>query len=375
MHAHMSASVGPLHLAAGVTSVREMAGENRETLRLQSRLASGELPGPQMYAAGFIEGKSPYSARNGFVVESVEEGQRAIDWYAARGYRQIKLYNSIKPAWVPVLARHAKARGMTVAGHVPAFMRAEEAVRAGYDELTHINQVMLNFVGRPGDDMRTLVRFTRIGEDAHAIDTDGAAVRAFMALLRERGTVVDPTLGAFENLLTQQQGQPSPLLRPIADHLPVAWRRLMRVADMDLEGDKLATYRTSYRRLLDLARVMHAAGVPLLSGTDGWAGIGLHRELELYVEAGIPAAEVLRIATLNGARVAGVEATAGSIERGKAADLLLVDGDPTQRIGDIRRGVLVFKGGVAYSPAELYESMGFKPIVEAARIETAPPGR
>ncbi len=119
MRAHMWAGVAPLHLAAGVTSVREMAGENTEVLRLQARIRR-DLPGPTMYAAGFIEGKNPFSARSGFVVDSVEEGRRAIDWYAARGYRQIKLYNSIQPNWVQPVAAHAKARGLTVAGHVPA---------------------------------------------------------------------------------------------------------------------------------------------------------------------------------------------------------------------------------------------------------------
>jgi hypothetical protein len=271
---------------------------------------------------------------------------------------------------VQPLAAHAKARGLTVAGHVPAFMKAEQAVRAGYDELTHINQVMLNFIGQPGDDTRTLLRFTRVGDDASRIDTAGPEVRAFVALLRERGIVVDPTAGAFEGMLTQQQGQPSPGLQAVAEYLPVLWRRQMRVAEMDLEGQKLATYRASYNRLLDLIRVMHQAGVPLVAGTDSIAGLGLHRELELYVQAGIPAPEVLRIATWNGARVVGASATAGSIERGKAADLILVDGDPSRRISDIRRTVLVLKGGVAYSPAELYEVMGFKPLAPAATIES-----
>jgi hypothetical protein len=249
-------------------------------------------------------------------------------------------------------------------------MKAEQAVRAGYDELTHINQVMLNFIGQPGDDTRTLLRFTRVGDDASRVDVAGPEVRAFIALLRERSIVVDPTAGAFEGMLTQQQGQPDPGLQPVAEYLPVLWRRRLRVAEMDLEGQRLATYRASYNRLLDLIRVMHQAGVPLVAGTDSIAGLGLHRELELYVQAGIPAPEVLRIATWNGARVAGASATAGSIERGKVADLILVDGDPSRRISDIRRTVLVLKGGVAYSPAELYETMGFKPLVAAATIES-----
>lgn len=373
MHAHLWGGAAPLHLAAGVTSAREMAGDNTEVQRLQARLDAGELPGPTLYAAGFIEGKSPYSSRNGFVVDSLDEGKRAVEWYASRGYRQIKLYNSIRPEWVRPLAAHAHSLGLKVSGHVPAFMLAEQAVRAGYDELTHINQVTLNFVTRKGDDPRTLVRFTRIGDDAHRLDMNSARVRTFVRLLRERGTVVDPTLGAFESMFTQQQGQPNPGLAAVAENLPVTWRRGLRVAEMDLEGNKLATYRASYKRMLQLTLAMHRAGVPLVAGTDSTPGLGLHRELELYVEAGIPPGQALRIATWNAARVAGVDAVAGSIARGKAADLLLVEGDPTQRIADIRRASLVLKGGVAYAPAQLFEAMGFKPIVEAARIETTAP--
>jgi hypothetical protein len=375
MHAHMWAGIAPLHLAAGVTSVREMAGDNAEVSRLQARLAANEIPGPTLYAAGFIEGQSPYSARNGFVVDSLAAGLEAVDWYAARGYRRIKLYNSIKPEWVKPLAARAHALGLKVSGHVPAFMLAEQAVRAGYDELTHINQVTLNFVSRTGDDPRTLLRFTRVGDDAHRLDADGARVQRFMNLLVQRGIVVDPTLNAFEGMFTQQQGQTNPGLANVAEHLPALWRRNLRVAEMDLEGSKLATYRASWQRMLELTRAMHRAGVTLVAGTDSVAGLGLLRELELLVQAGVPAAQALRIGTWNGARVAGADALAGSIERGKHADLLLVDGDPTQRIGDLRRASLVFKGGVAYAPAQLYESMGFKPFVPAASIEATAPTR
>ncbi|MDH5331438.1 MAG: amidohydrolase family protein, partial [Aquincola sp.] len=160
-------------------------------------------------------------------------------------------------------------------------------------------------------------------------------------------------------------------LLAMTDHLPVTWRRSLRVAEMDLEGPKLQTYRASWQRMLELTLAMHRAGVPLVAGTDGLSGIGLHRELELYVQAGIPEAQALRIGTWNGARDAGADGYAGSIARGKAADLVLVEGDPTQRIADIRRASLVIKGGVAYSPAQLFEALGFKPVVEAARIDTA----
>jgi Amidohydrolase family len=287
--------------------------------------------------------------------------------------QSIKLYNSIKPEWVRPLAARAKAQGLRVTGHIPAFMRAETAVRDGYDEITHINQVMLNFVMRPGDDSRTLVRFERVGSDAHSLDMKSAKARAFTALLRQRRTTVDPTLGTFEGMFTQAQGQPNPGLVDVAEHLPVLWQRGLRAAEMDLEGARLKTFRQSYQRMLDFTAALHRAGVPLVAGTDGLAGLGLHRELALYVQAGIPPAEALRIATWNGALYAGDSATRGRIARGFAADLVLVDGDPSVNITDLRRASLVIQGRVAYAPAQLYETLGFKPFAPGARFEPPAP--
>ena len=127
------------------------------------------------------------------------------------------------------------------------------------------------------------------------------------------------------------------------------------------------------KRLLDLAAAMHRAGVPLVAGTDGLSGLGLHRELALYVQAGIAPSQALQTATWNAARVAGEGDRRGSIESGKVADLLLVDGDPSVAITDLRRASLVIQGGVAYTPAALYEAIGFKPFVAGAAITVPPP--
>lgn len=372
MHAHLWSEDALAHLAGGVTSIRDPGNDNAELQRLRGRIERAEVIGPNVHAAGFIEGKSPYSARNGIVAETLDDALDAVSWYACHGYVGIKLYNSIKPGWVKPLTEKARGLGLHVSGHVPAFMLAEQAVRAGYEELTHINQVMLNFVSRPGDDSRTLLRFDRVGSDARNVDLASPAVRRFIALLRERRVVVDPTLVTFEAMFTQAQGEPDPVLGGVGDHLPVLWQRQIRSAPMDLAGDKLAAYRASYAKLLALTRDMHRAGVPLVAGTDGVAGLGLHRELALYVKAGIPAPEVLRIATWNGARVAGASAERGRIARGYAADLLLVEGDPAQDIAALRRASLVIQGRVAYAPAELYEAMGFKPFAAPPRMVVRP---
>jgi hypothetical protein len=375
MHAHLWPEAGAMYLAAGVTTVRDLANQNADLLQLKARIDGGQIPGPHVVPAGFIEGKSPFSSRNGFVVDSLDAGLQAVDWYFARGYRQIKLYNSIRPEWVRPLAERAHAHGMTVAGHVPAFMRAEQAVLAGYDELTHINQLMLNFFVRSDQDTRTLLRFQLVAEQARGVRPDGAAERRFIALLRRKGTVVDPTLATFEAQFTQRDGEPNPALVAVADHLPVLVRRGMAVSPSSPSAQQAGVWRESFASMARFIAALHRAGVMLVAGTDDdLPGLTMARELELYVRAGIPAAEVLRIATWNAARVAGVAERRGSIARGKAADLVLVDGDPVRDITDLRRTKLVIKGGVAYAPGALYEASGVRAFAPAAPIErSAPP--
>ncbi len=370
-HGHLSPQDGLLHLAAGVTTVRDMGNVNSELQALKQRWDDGRELGPRVVPLGFIEGKSAYSSNTGILAATLDEATRAIDWYADRGYAQVKLYNSIRPEWAQPLAAHAHRRGLRVGGHVPAFMRAEEAVRAGYDEISHINQVMLNFFVTREDDTRTLLRFTLVGDKAGDVALDGPRVKSFIRLLRQRGTVIDPTAGTFEAAYLQRNGQPNPSLVSVAGHLPVTLQRGMRAAQMDITDANAARYQRSYAAMLALIARMHRAGVPLLAGTDDFPGFALHRELELYVKAGIPAPEVLRIATLNGARYTGTLADRGTIERGKLADLVLVDGDPTMRIEDIRRTSLVFKGGVAFAPAQIHEALGIRPFVETVAIEKA----
>src|SRR5262249_19695228 len=128
-------------------------------------------------------------------------------------------------------------------------------------------------------------------------------------------------------------------------------------------------YQDSFQACLAMVKALYDEGIPIVAGTDSIAGFVLHRELENYVRAGIPAPDVLRIATLGSARVMKVAKDRGTLAPAKLADLILVDGDPTVRISDIRRITLVVKDGVVYDPAKLYEAIGVKPAVvqEAAR--------
>jgi imidazolonepropionase-like amidohydrolase len=372
MHTHEDAWNVLLDLAGGVTTVRDMGNDNQTLVELAHDLEAGKLAGPRVIAAGFIEGDSPHAARADFVVKDLDEARAAVDWYAQHGFRQVKLYNSMRPEWMAALARYAHERGLRVSGHVPAFARAEDAVRAGYDELQHVNQMLLNFLVTPETDTRTLARFYLIGEKAADIDLDSQPVQEFLRLLKERGTTLDLTLATFEYMFEQAQGQPNPTFGMVADHVPSSLARSWATPTMDIPPAKVARYRAGYEKMLAFAGRAFGAGIPILAGTDDIGGFTLHRELELEVKAGIPPADALRIATRNGAKVLGAWAESGSIERGKLADLILVDGDPTRNISDIRKVSLVMKAGVAYYPAEIHEALGVRRFADPPAVTMVP---
>lgn len=369
MHTHESPWSVVLQIAGGVTTSRDMANDNDSLGQLRSKIDAGAAIGPRILPAGFIEGDSPHASQGGFVVKNIDEVKDAIDWYAQRGYTQLKFYNSFRPEWVAPAAAYAHERGLRVGGHIPAFMRAEEAVRAGYDEIQHTNQAMLNFFVGPKDDTRTLARFYLIADHAHKLDLKSRRVADFIALLKERAVTVDATLATFEAMFTQRQGETNPSFGVVSDHMPMAVQRGWRTNSMDVSASNAPRYRASFAKMLDFVKALHDAGVEIVAGTDEIAGFTLHRELELYAQAGIPAAEALRIATWNGARVTGTLDRLGAITPRRSADLILVEGDPTKNIADIRKVSLVMKQGKVFYPAEIYESVGVRRFVDPPRVQ------
>jgi imidazolonepropionase-like amidohydrolase len=361
MHVHMGLVDGPLHLAAGVTSVRDLANDTTVFPQVAAEWNAGTKVGPRVVVmAGFIDGSGPFTGPTGLRADTPEQARAHVNWYADHGYTHIKVYSSLKPELVPVIAEAAHARGMRLSGHIPEGMRAADAVRAGFDEIQHVNMLFLNFLSDTLD-TRTPQRFTGPAQDAVNVDLQGDSVRAFVALLKERGTVLDPTLNAFEALLTARAGELDPVLADIATRLPPNIQRGLRGGGLPVPEGMDQRYRDSFRAFLDMIALMHRAGIPIVPGTDAMAGFALHHELELYERAGIPANEVMQIATIVAARVARREADLGSIAPGKLADLVLVDGDPATRVRDIRNVELVMKDGVFYRPDELNQAIGIAP--------------
>jgi imidazolonepropionase-like amidohydrolase len=187
-------------------------------------------------------------------------------------------------------------------------------------------------------------------------------VTRFIALLKEKGIVVDPTVTIFDGMFRHRSGELDPEYAMIADHMPPNVRRGLLAGDMDINESNAAQYAKSADALLQMIAKLHQAGIPLVAGTDAMAGFTLHRELELYHQAGISNADVLKIATIGSAKVAGVADSTGSITEGKTADFVLIAGNPLEDISTIRRPVAVFKGDRWFDPALLYESIGVKPF-------------
>jgi hypothetical protein len=363
MHVHvLSRWDGMQHLASGVTSVRNLGTAHDYLERVRKSFADGSALGPHVIASGFIEGKSATNANSQIVVESQEQALDAVEWYARHGYRAIKIYNSIRPEWVPAMTAAAHDRGMHVSGHIPAFMRARDAVNAGYDEINHINMLFLNFVLKDGEDTRTMLRFTALGERAATLDLESAEVQAFIAELKRRDIVIDPTVAVFYEMLVTRDGVPTPVLAPLIDRLPAAIARGAYRAVMSIENARMdRTYKASGEKLLEMVRRLHDAGVRLVPGTDGWPGIGLIRELQFYVDSGIPLADVLRIATIGSAEVAGEAQDRGSIEVGKIADLVVLDGNPLTDMRALERVRMVISEGRVMEGSALTKAVGLRP--------------
>lgn len=365
MHDHVWRGGGGLHLAAGVTTTRDMASDNAQLHQILGEIARGELAYPQVVPAGLIEGESPFSLRWGIVIKTLDQARSAVDWYAQRGYPQIKIYNSFPRELLADTVAHAHARGLRVSGHVPAFMRAEEVIRLGFDEVQHVNQLLLNFLVTPSTDTRTLERFTLPAERLGELDLDSAPVQAFIRLLKDKDTVVDLTLMTFQ-FLQQRDGEEPAELAGVLHHLPPDVQRGSRMASMKIPDEATARrYRAAVAKLSEFTGRLYRAGVPLVAGTDSLSGIVLHSELIGYVKAGLTPAQALQVATRNGARYTGTEADRGAITPGRRADLILVDGEPTENIADIRKVALVITQGHWIAPRQVHEALGIQPFVEA----------
>jgi imidazolonepropionase-like amidohydrolase len=349
------------NVANGITSFRSPGTTFDRAVDATKRRANGSLLMGEPFISAIVDKKDPLAAQGAEVVSSEAEAIAAVRRIKDAGLWGVKFYTSMNPAWIAPAAAEAHRLGLHVHGHVPATMKPSEAVAAGYDELTHLNFVVMESMPRDViDRANTRQRMEGPARYFKDVDLDAPLMAGFIADLAKRKTLVDPTIVIFEGMLTQDGGKPHPAYAPYMGIIsPVIERSVFTAGGYPLiEGLTRDDYRKSYAKMVELVGRLHKAGVPIVAGTDGW-GIELVRELEIYQQAGFTAAEALQSATIIPARVVGADKRTGSISVGKEADMVLVDGDPSTDLGALRRVVTVVSDGYVMDAEELRTAAGF----------------
>jgi imidazolonepropionase-like amidohydrolase len=360
-HMHIGDDWGVLaNVANGLTSFRSPGTMIDRAQSVVTRRASGDLLIGEPFISAIVDRKDPLAAQGSMTVSSQEETLAAVRKISEAGLWGVKFYTSMNPAWIAPAAAEAKRLELHVHGHIPATMRPIEAVRAGYDEITHLNFIVMQAMPREVvDKANTAERFAGPARFTKDVDWDSPELRAFVTELKQRGTIVDPTLVIFEQALTMDGGKTAPAYVPYVGIISPVLDRSFKSGGYPLvDGYTRDDYRASYAKMVELLRRLHDAGVTIVAGTDGW-GIELVRELELYHQAGFTTAEALQSATIVPARVVGADKRTGSIAVGKEADMVLVDGDVSKDLGALRRVVTVVSDGYVMDGNALRKAAGY----------------
>jgi len=359
-HQHIGGdAVGPELLSLGITSIRDPGNVNTLTLSRMARRAKGELLIPHVYPSSLIDGKGPFTAQLGSVATSQEQAIALVRQAKADGFDAIKIYGSFNPAWVSATAAEAHRLGLHVHGHLPFGMRPAQAIADGYDEITHIFYVIMEAMPDSVVSATGLTRVQGTARYSKDVDLHAEPMKSLVATMAQRKITVDPTLAVVEAFYARDNGDLSPAYAPFAGTLPASFERGLRQGGLAVPaGLTRADYRASFAKLQSLVGVLHEAGVPIVAGTDGY-GMELVRELELYVSAGLSTTEALASATIVPAHLVGADKRTGSIDVGKTADLLLVNGNPQANIGALRQTSLVMMDGVLMDADALRAMGGF----------------
>jgi imidazolonepropionase-like amidohydrolase len=278
-----------------------------------------------------------------------------VNKYHDAGFQQIKIYSSVKLDEIKAVADEAHRLGMTVTGHIPEGLDAYQGVDAGMDQINHI-QYMLPIMASPapkGSD-----RMARLKAQTE-IDLNSPEAQKAIAFLKAHNTVVDPTLVIFEFMTANTSKQTASFEPGVTKVAPELAQQLM---DVGPPSPVAPLIEKLFAKEVEITGALHRAGIRIVAGTDQTVpGHSLHREMELYVQAGFTPMEAIQAATIVPARVMGVDKEVGTIEPGKRADVIILGGNPLEDIHNSRQVEYVISNGTMYDCAELWKSVGFKP--------------
>lgn len=341
MHAHFEQTEwGPAYLAAGVTTVRDCGNELGFIDAVRNAIDAGKGIGPKILMAGIIDGKGPMAL--GIIqADTKEEAIKAVDTYKAKGFDQIKIYSSVKPAILKIICDEAHKQGFTVTGHIPNNMTLRAGVDSGMNMVNHI-QYVYSLMRRNKD---------------RSINFDDSVSRAAIKFIKDHQTVIDPTIGVYDLALRDVKNDIIKM-EPAFYTLPLPLQTQFINTGEDSATHAMLMPMLNSMKLL--VKKLYDEGVPIVAGTDmGFPGFSVARELELYVEGGLTPAQALKTATIIPAQVMGLAQKTGSISTGKNADLIIIDGDPLANISAVRNVKTIIKGGKVYNPMVLHKMVGF----------------
>jgi imidazolonepropionase-like amidohydrolase len=347
-----------LYLAGGVTTARTAGSlEPYTDLEVKKEIDAGLIPGPKLDVTGpYLEGKGTFAVQMHQLTDAEDAG-RTVDYWAAEGATSFKAYNYLTADELRVAIEHAHARGLKLTGHLCS-IGFREAAALGIDNLEHGLVVDTEFLpGRKEGECPSLRATEAYMENT--LDVEGPEVQGMIHDLVAHHVAITSTLAIFETFGANRP----PMMRENA-----ALKTLTVEAGKEYLGVRAAiAERGLSAKLLEkemqFERDFVKAGGLLMAGCDptGYGGVvpgfGDQRNIELLVEAGFTPAEAIRIATQNGATYMGKQASIGSVEAGKSADLVVLGGNPADKIENIEKVEMVFKDGIGYNPAALIQSV------------------
>jgi enamidase len=355
MSANVAASFSRLYLAGGVTSMRTAGDMNGfADFQLKKSIEAGTRAGPWMdVTAPYLEGPGLGLLQMHELTDATD-ARRQVDYWYDMGATSLKAYMHITRDELRAILDEGHKRGMKVTGHLCS-ITYREATDLGIDNLEHGFFAATDFVANKQPDICPDQTAALLG--LAAIDPAGDTVRSLIRHLVDRKVALTSTLTVLETFVP---GRPAPPGLDVLD--PILRDQFLR-GKAAIDRDTSSIFATLYPKLAKLDAAFFRAGGLLLAGTDPTGGGGViagysnQRELELLVEGGLTPLEAIKVGTLNGATFLGRSDKVGSIALGKQADLVVLAGDPSARIADVRNVTLVFKQGVGYDPGKLIASV------------------
>jgi imidazolonepropionase-like amidohydrolase len=354
VYGQLGESFSRLYLAGGVTTMRTGGNMNGYMdLSLMRAIAAGQKAGPAIDAtAPYVNGPNTFQQMT--AVKTADEARRHIAYWADQGATSVKAYMQISRAALGAAIEEAHKRRLKVTGHLCSVTYAE-AAELGIDNLEHGFLAATDFVTDKQPD--TCPGQGRGQQTVASLDPAGAAFNALVKKLVDKRVALTSTLTVFE---TYTPGRPMP---PGLDVLSPQLRQQFEQTHARVAQNRNSIYPQLFPKAMALERAFARAGGTLIAGTDPTGAGGVipgfsnQRQIELLVDAGFTPLEAITIGTLNGARYLGRDSSIGSIAAGKQADLVVVNGDPSAAIADIRKVEFVFRLGIGYDPAKLIESV------------------